>query len=68
MTLAYGGTKHGFGTQILGDIRGEDDYTRHMESVWAYKLGALIYDVCHEELKGPGRLLRLFQDDRRGEQ
>ena len=61
MTLAYGGTKHGFGTQILEDIRGEDDYTRHMESVWAYKLGALIYDVCHEELKGPGRLLRLFQ-------
>ena len=61
MTLAYGGTRHGFGTQILEDIRGENDHLRYLEAIYAYKLGALTYDLLHEELKGPARLLRLFR-------
>ena len=61
MTLAYGGTRHGFGTQILEDIRGETEYLRSLEAIYAYKLGSLTYDILEEELKGPTRLLRLFR-------
>jgi DNA-directed RNA polymerase len=62
MTLAYGGTRQGMGEQVVDDTRDLSQYLRDKEIKWGYMLGSLIYDVCYKELKGPAKMLRMFQD------
>jgi len=34
---------------------------RDKEHLWGALLGSLVYNTCYEELKGPAKMLRLFQ-------
>ena len=61
MTLGYGGTSYGMGQQVIEDTRDISPYLRDKEHLWGALLGSLVYDTCYEELKGPARLLRMFQ-------
>jgi len=61
MTLGYGGTSYGMGQQVIEDTRDISPYLRDKEHLWGALLGTLVYDTCYEELKGPARMLRLFQ-------
>ena len=61
MTLGYGGTAYGMGQQVNEDTRDINDYLRDKEHLWGNMLGKLVYETCYEELKGPARMLRLFQ-------
>jgi DNA-directed RNA polymerase len=62
MTLGYGVTRYGASQQIIDDAPSVSDYIGTGERLWYAKLGMLIYDVCRQELKGPGRLLSLFEE------
>ena len=61
MTLAYAATPYGFGKQIYDDTRGLSDHLDQIEPVWAFKLGRLLHETCHNCLKGPAELLRIFK-------
>ena len=61
MTLGYGGTSYGMGQQVIEDTRDISEYLRDKEHLWGALLGALVYNTCYEELKGPAKMLRLFQ-------
>jgi DNA-directed RNA polymerase len=61
MTLGYGGTSYGMGQQVIEDTRDISEYLRDKEHLWGALLGALVYNTCYEELKGPAQMLRLFQ-------
>lgn len=61
MTLGYGGTSYGMGQQVIEDTRDISEYLRDKEHLWGAMLGALVYQTCYEELKGPAAMLRLFQ-------
>jgi len=61
MTLGYGGTAYGMGQQVIEDTRDISPYLRDKEHLWGALLGSLVYQTCYEELKGPARMLRLFQ-------
>jgi len=61
MTLGYGGTSYGMGQQVIEDTRDISPYLRDKEHLWGALLGSLVYDTCYAELKGPAKLLRLFQ-------
>jgi len=62
MTLAYGGTRQGMGEQIVDDTRDLSQYLRDKEIKWGYMLGSLVYDVCYKELRGPAKMLQMFQE------
>jgi len=61
MTLGYGGTAYGMGEQVIEDTRDISPYLRDKEHLWGAMLGTLVYNTCYEELKGPAKMLRLFQ-------
>jgi len=61
MTLGYGGTAYGMGQQVIEDTRDISPYLRDKEHLWGALLGTLVYKTCYDELKGPARLLRMFQ-------
>jgi DNA-directed RNA polymerase len=61
MSLGYGSTSFGMGQQIWDDTRELDPYLAKQEKLWSSMLGSLIYRVARRELKGPGRLLALFE-------
>jgi DNA-directed RNA polymerase len=61
MTLGYGGTAYGMGQQVIEDTRDISPYLRDKEHLWGALLGSLVYQTCYDELKGPARMLRLFQ-------
>jgi len=61
MTLGYGGTAYGMGQQVIEDTRDISPYLRDKEHLWGALLGSLVYRTCYEELKGPAKMLRLFQ-------
>jgi len=61
MTLGYGGTPYGMGQQVIEDTRGINDYLRDKDYLWGIMLGDLVYRTCYDELKGPARMLRLFE-------
>lgn len=61
MTLGYGGTKFGMVDMVDGDTRDINDYLRDKDKSWSAYLGHLIYDTCYAELKGPARMLRMFE-------
>jgi len=61
MTLGYGGTSYGMGQQVIEDTRDISPYLRDKEHLWGALLGSLVYNTCYEELKGPAKMLRLFQ-------
>ena len=61
MTLGYGGTSYGMGQQVIEDTRDISTYLRDKEHLWGALLGALVYKTCYEELKGPAKLLKMFQ-------
>ena len=60
MTLGYGATRYGFSQQIIDDSPGISSYIDKAERLWCAQLGALLFDVCYEELEGPASMLRLF--------
>jgi DNA-directed RNA polymerase len=62
MTLGYGVTRYGASQQIIDDAPSVSDYIGTGERLWYAKLGHLIFDVCRTELKGPGRMLSLFEE------
>jgi DNA-directed RNA polymerase len=57
----YGVTAYGASQQIIDDAPSVSDYIGTGERLWYAKLGRLIFDVCRQELKGPGRMLGLFE-------
>jgi DNA-directed RNA polymerase len=61
MTLPYGGTRYGFGQQIIEDTRSLSDYLRDKEFLWAAMLGNLVYDTCMKRLPGPAAMLTMFE-------
>jgi DNA-directed RNA polymerase len=61
MTLGYGVTAYGASQQIIDDAPSVSDYIGTGERLWYAKLGRLIFEVCRQELKGPGRMLGLFE-------
>lgn len=61
MTLGYGGTSYGMGQQVIEDTRDISPYLRDKEHLWGALLGSLVHTTCYEELKGPAKMLRLFQ-------
>lgn len=61
MTLGYGGTAYGMGQQVIEDTRDISTYLRDKEHLWGAMLGSLVYRTCYEELKGPAKMLKLFQ-------
>lgn len=61
MTLGYGGTAYGMGQQIIEDTRGLSDFLRDKDYLWGIMMGNLVYDTCYQELKGPAKMLRLFE-------
>jgi DNA-directed RNA polymerase len=61
MTLGYGGTSYGMGQQVIEDTRDISPYLRDKEHLWGALLGSLVHNTCYEELKGPAKMLRLFQ-------
>jgi len=61
MTLGYGGTKYGFGQQVIEDSRDMSEYLRDKEHLWGAMLGALVFDTCYEKLRGPANMLQMFQ-------
>jgi DNA-directed RNA polymerase len=62
MTLGYGGTAYGMGQQVIEDTRDLSEYLRDKEHLWGAMLGSLVYRTCYEELKGPAKLLKMFQE------
>jgi len=62
MTLGYGGTAYGMGQQIIDDTRDMSEYLRDKEHLWGAMLGDLVFETCYEKLKGPARMLRMFQE------
>lgn len=61
MTLGYGGTKFGMVDMVDGDTRDINEYLRDKDKAWSAYLGHLIYDTCYAELKGPARMLKMFE-------
>lgn len=61
MTLGYGGTSYGMGQQVIEDTRDISPYLRDKEHLWGALLGTLVYNTCYKELRGPAKLLRMFQ-------
>jgi DNA-directed RNA polymerase len=61
MTLGYGLTRYGASQQIIDDSPDVSEYIASGERLWYAKLGAEIFDTCREELKGPSRMLGLFE-------
>jgi DNA-directed RNA polymerase, mitochondrial len=57
----YGVTAYGASQQIIDDAPSVSDYIGTGERLWYAKLGRLIFEVCRQELKGPGRMLGLFE-------
>ncbi len=62
MTLGYGATKHGMGTQVIDDTREMSEYLRDKDYLWGILLGGLIYETCYKKLTGPASMLRMFQE------
>lgn len=62
MTLGYGGTKYGMVDMVDGDTRDISEYLRDKDKAWSAYLGHLIYDTCYAELKGPAKLLKMFEE------
>ena len=63
MTISYGVTRYGLGTQIL------DDAKKHgiplldvMEHKWGILLGQIIFDTLNSSMERPMQLLRLFEE------
>lgn len=61
MTLGYGGTEYGMGQQIIEDTRQLSDYLRDKDYLWGMMMGELVYNTCYAELKGPAKMLRMFE-------
>jgi len=62
MTLPYGGTKYGLGTQVIEDAKKHGiEILKSMERKWGVYMGRLIYEGCGESLKRPMQLLRVFE-------
>ena len=50
MTLAYGGTRYGFGEQVYDDSADLSAYLSSMDKIWSSQMGSLLYDVCFDYL------------------
>lgn len=61
MTFAYGAVPYGMGQQVWEDTRELTDYLNKQEKLWSSLLGKEIHKACHEDLEGPGKLLKLFE-------
>jgi hypothetical protein len=62
MTLPYGGTPYGLGTQQIEDAaRHGIEMLRFVEESWAAKLGRLVFNVCKERLDKGMLLLTIFE-------
>jgi len=61
MTFAYGAVPYGMGQQVWEDTREINDYLKQQEKLWSSLLGKEIHKACHEDLEGPGKLLKLFE-------
>ena len=62
MTLSYGVTRYGLGTQIVEDSKKHGiEKLYYMEHAWAIHLGQMIYDVLKTSMKRPMQLLHLFE-------
>lgn len=62
MTSAYGAVPYGMGQQVWDDTRALSDYLGKQEKLWASMLGRELHAACYEDLKGPGSLLKLFEE------
>jgi len=61
MTFAYGSVPYGMGQQIWDDTRELNEYLGRQEKLWSSLLGRDLHKACHEDLEGPGKLLKLFE-------
>jgi DNA-directed RNA polymerase len=62
MTLSYGATPYGMGTQIQDDSRKHGiELLRYSEQVFSTYLGRLIFEDCKESMSKPMRLLEVFE-------
>ncbi len=61
MTSAYGAVPYGMGQQVWDDTRTINEYLGRQEKLWASMLGRELHAACYEDLKGPGGLLKLFE-------
>jgi DNA-directed RNA polymerase len=62
MTSAYGAVPYGMGQQVWDDTRAINEYLSRQEKLWASMLGRELHAACYEDLKGPGGLLKLFEE------
>jgi len=61
MTLGYGGTQYGMVDMVHDDTYDLSEYLRDKDKAWSAYLGHLIYKTCYQELKGPAKMLRMFE-------
>ena len=61
MTLGYGAVKYGMVEQVHDDTRDISPYLRDKHKAWSAYLGNMIYETCYRELKGPAKMLRMFE-------
>jgi DNA-directed RNA polymerase len=62
MTLPYGGSAYGMGSQQKEDARKHGiELLTYMEPVWAYSMGRLVFSECKRYMKLPMQLLALFE-------
>jgi len=62
MTSAYGAVPYGMGQQVWDDTRAINEYLWQQEKLWASMLGRELHTACYEDLKGPGGLLKIFEE------
>jgi DNA-directed RNA polymerase len=63
MTISYGSTPYGMGTQVYDDARKHGlDLLIYLELSWAVFLGRLIYEDCKTSIAKPMRLLSVFTE------
>lgn len=62
MTISYGSTPYGMGSQVLEDARKHNiELLTYMEKGWGVYMGRLIYEDCRRSIEKPMKLLSLFE-------
>lgn len=61
MTLGYGVTRYGASQQVLDDAPSVSSWVAKADRLWLAQFGALVYDVCRQDLSGLGKLLSIFE-------
>lgn len=62
MTISYGVTRYGLGTQILDDAKKHGiELLNYMEHKWGILLGQLIFDTLKVSMRRPMQLLHIFE-------